>query len=163
MNEEFALPPPSTGMDGGSFVGTYLIVILLAMGFLFALLQYKAAHRTGNADIAWWAFIPIMNTLLLIQMAEKPMSWIIWLIIPGVNIFAFFALWMQAARNAGVSAFWGFLVPLFPLSLVGLFVMATATRPYTYPDFMETAGPSRPQGPKGPGGPPRPRSPQSVG
>ena len=156
MYEEYALEQPgSAGMDGGSFIGTYMIVALLALGFYFALMQYKTAHKTGNADIAWWAFIPIMNTLLLIQMAEKPWHWLVFLLIPGVNIIAYFMLWMAAARNAGCSAFWGFLVMIPPISLLAIFVLATATRPYTYPDFMESSGPSHPQGPK-------PRAPQSV-
>jgi|GEM_PF-2542041 len=159
MYEEYALDPSGSAiMDSGSFIGTYTLALLLAIGFYFAMMQYKTAHKTGNADIAWWAFIPIMNTLLLIQMAEKPWHWILYLLIPIVNIFAFFALWMAAAKNAGCSPVWGFLVMIPPISLLAIFVLATATRPYTYPDFSESSGPSRPQRPSR-----RPRTPQSVG
>ncbi|MCK4301290.1 MAG: hypothetical protein KAW91_00865 [candidate division Zixibacteria bacterium] len=127
---------------------TYLIVI--AVWLYFSYMQYRMAHKTGQANIAWWAFVPILNTLLLIQMAEKPMWWLLLLLVPFVNIIAFFALWIQAARNCGQSAIWGFLVMIPLLNILALFVLAYSSRPIVYP---ETPPPSQR----------KPQTPQRIG
>ena len=134
----------------------WLIAIVLLLGLYHAFMQYKIAQLTGPASKAWWAFIPIMNTLLLIKMAYKPMHWFVYLLIPGVNIVMFFILWYQAAENSGKSGVWGILAMLPPLSMIALFVLAFGNRPYVYPDMWTPDAPSQQP-------PTQPRTPQSVG
>lgn len=132
---------------GETVIGLYLWIMFFIFFGVMALLQYRVAHKTGNSDTAWWAFIPILNTILLIQMARKPMWWVVLLMIPVVNMVVFFILWIQTAKNAGSSAFWGFLC-MFPLiNLVALFMIAHGSHAYTYPDFMDDPGPPRPKQP----------------
>ena len=153
MYDDYAAYDPSAnpGMTGDMVIGTYGWIITLAYFGLFMFLQYKIAHRTGHADTAWWAFVPILNTLLLIGMAGKPIKWFWLLMIPFVNFFAFFALWISVARNCGQSGVWGFFC-MFPLiNILPMFVLAMSTRPYSYPNFSDETSP------------PRPRKPEQVG
>lgn len=131
---------------------SWLLMIVYIVYFMF--MQYKIAHRTGQSDTAWWAFVPILNTLLLIQMAGKSWKWFWLLLIPIVNAITFFILRINVARNCGQSGFWGFLV-MFPLvNVIPLFVLAMSSRPYVYPEFMDET----PPGPSTP-----PRRPEQVG
>jgi len=130
--------------------------IALAFYVYFAFMQYKLAHITGPSKDAWWAFIPIMNTILLINMARKPMWWLALLFIPIVNVVAFFMLWHATAVNAGKSGFWGILVMVPFINVVAMFVLAFGNRPYEYPADVTP-------GPASPGPDQRPKQPSQVG
>ncbi len=148
MYDDYQMYDPGPATTGETMMTIYTMVPFLAYGFYVAFMQYKIAHRTGQADTAWWAFIPILNTLLLISMAGKSLKWIWLLLIPFVNVFAFFSLWMNTARNCGQSAVWGFLVMIPFINVIALFVLAMSSRPYVYPDFEDETGPTKPRKPQ---------------
>lgn len=79
-------------------------------------------------------------------MAGKPWHWFFILLIPFVNIVAFFMLWIATAKNAGVFGIWGFLALIPVINLLALFIMAFSARSYEYPDYDEAppSPPSRP-------------------
>ena len=139
---------PSTGAGPSGYIAAFMWVALIAVYLYFAFMQYKmAANKTGNADMAWFAFIPILNTVLLIKMADKPMWWFLLLLVPIVNVIAFFILWMEAAKACSQSPAWGFLMLIPPLSFVAAFILAYGSRPVVYPDApSETKRPQTPVG-----------------
>lgn len=139
---------------GDAVLDVFGIVFAIALYLFYSYMQYRiASNKTGHADIAWWAFIPLANTFLLIKMAGKPGSWFFLLLIPLVNVVAFFILWINVAKVCDQSPVWGFLVMVPPISLLAIFVLAYGSRPYTYP-----ASPATPTTP-----PSRPRTPQRLG
>ena len=101
--------------------------VILAVYFYFAWSQYKIAQKVGCADRAWWAFVPVMNTFLLIRTAAKEWWWFLFLLVPVVNVFMFAILWMETARACGHSPLWGFLVLVPFLNFVAVGVMAFST------------------------------------
>ncbi len=124
---------PGMTAAGGAFM-LFMWAAMAALYFYFAFMQFRIASvKTGNADIAWFAFVPILNTILLIKMAAKPMWWIFLLLIPIVNLVAFFALWMEVAKACDQSPVWGFLTMIPPISLVSIFVMAYGSRSFDHP------------------------------
>ncbi len=145
MNEQLYMEP--SGPAGpGMLLGGFFWMVMLAVYVYFAFMQYRmAANKTGNADIAWWAFIPIMNTLLLIKMAGKEMWWFLLLLIPVVNAVSFFILWINAAKNCGQSGVWGFLMMIPFLNFIAAFVLAYGSRSM---DYGQPASPSRPRQPQ---------------
>lgn len=131
MYDDIYMEPANTGLS--SAIGALSWAIIIAFYLYFTFMHYRiAAYKTGDGSIAWWAFIPILNTLLLIKMAEKPMWWFFILIIPFVNVFAFFILWMEVAKLCGQSPVWGFLVLIPLLNIVAIFVLAYGSRPIEY-------------------------------
>jgi hypothetical protein len=123
MYEDYAYGTTSGG--GDMVFGAFAWFVVIALYLYFSFMQYRiASNKTGNADVAWWAFIPILNTILLIKMAEKPMWWFFLLLVPFVNIFAWFALWMSVAKNCGQSQVWGFLVLIPLINFVAIFILA---------------------------------------
>jgi hypothetical protein len=112
--------------DGGAGFGAVFFLIMLAVYFYFAFTQYKIAQKVGCADKAWWSFVPVLNTFLLIQMAGKDWFWFLFCLIPLVNLIAFAILWMEVAKASGSSSIWGLLVLVPFLNFVAMGVMAFA-------------------------------------
>ena len=108
----------------GSGVSAIFWIVLLAVYFYFAWTQYRIAQKVGCSDKAWWSFVPILNTFLLISMAGKEWYWFLFCLIPLVNIVAWAILWIEVAKTSGNSPFWGVMVLLPFVNFVALGVMA---------------------------------------
>lgn len=52
--------------------------------------MWKTFEKAGKPG--WAALIPIYNTIILLEIVGKPMIWILWLIIPCVNVV--FGIWL---------------------------------------------------------------------
>ncbi len=94
MYEDYAYSSASS--TGDTFMTAFGWFVFLALYLYFSFMMYKMAQKTGQADNAWFAFIPILNTVLLVQMAEKPLYWLLFLFIPIVNVFIFFKLCFES-------------------------------------------------------------------
>lgn len=122
----------------GALSGPFAIIqsyawLIMAAGYvLCAWLQSRIARKTGPEENAWWAYVPIMNTFLLIKMADKPMWWFLLLLVPLVNIVTFVMLWISVAQRAGQAGFWGFLAMVPGANLAALIVMAFGNRRYDH-------------------------------
>lgn len=140
--QEFTYEASGGSMTGDAVMSGYAIAVAVAAWLFFSFMQYRiAANKTGNADIAWWAFIPVANTFLLIAMAGQRWSFFLLLLVPFVNIIAFFYLWVKVADNCYQSKFWGAMV-MFPfINVVAMIVLAYGSRPYRYPG--DSDGPQR--------------------
>ncbi len=113
---------PFTAQDGA--IVTYSWLVAIAGYVYFAFMQQRIAQKIGLYDCAWWAYVPILNTFLLIKMADKPTWWFVLLLIPVANVVTFFLLWMNAARACGHAPLWGFLTMVPVINLVSVYVMA---------------------------------------
>jgi len=82
-----------------AFLGIMLVWILIvaAIYVYMAICLMKIAKKTDTPN-RWFAWIPILNLVLMIQVAKKPMWWIIMLFIPLVNIVFSVLLWMGVAE-----------------------------------------------------------------
>lgn len=67
----------------GLVAGMFLIVLLVGLAFYayFAICLMKIAEKT-NTENAWWAWVPLLNIILLIKIAGKPLWWFLLLLIP---------------------------------------------------------------------------------
>ncbi|MFQ5453716.1 MAG: DUF5684 domain-containing protein [Candidatus Zixiibacteriota bacterium] len=114
-------------------IGMIVWLVMIAIYLYFAFMQYKIAQNCSCKDNAWWSFIPIMNTVLLVKMSGKPMWWFLMLLVPMVNIIAFFVLWVAVAKNCGQSAVWGVMTMIPPISFVAFYILAYKNKPLSYP------------------------------
>jgi hypothetical protein len=144
MNQDLAYDPAYG--SGGAF-GLLGWVIILGLWVYLGYCMYKMAQKCGCSDSAWWGFVPILSTFLLIKMAQKPLWWFVLCLIPVVNIVAFFVMWIEAAKYAGSTALWGFLVMIPFINLVALGVLAFSSPkrlphapPQTAPPRREEVG-----------------------
>ena len=109
--------------------------IALISHFLLALPLWKMATRTKD-EPKWFAWVPILNALLILKVAKKPYWWLILLFVPFVNFIILVVIFMALCERFGVNKWWGLLGFFSPANLVLLYYLAYAT------DSVATATPA---------------------
>ena len=90
------------------------IVVSIIAGF------WKVFEKAGKPG--WAALIPIYNVIVLIDIAGKPLWWIILMFIPFVNLIVVIIVQLSIAKNFGKSVGYGiglFLLPVVFYPLLG--------------------------------------------
>jgi hypothetical protein len=104
-------------------------IIFLAV-YIYSALALMAIAKKTKTPNAWLAWIPVVNTYLVIQMAKQPWWHIFALLlsfIPVVGGYAFLALsafwWWKIAENIGRDGWQGILmvIPVVNLIMAGVF------------------------------------------
>ncbi len=106
-------------MLAGMFGTTFLL--LFAVFYIYvALALMTIANKTGTPN-GWLAWIPIANIVLMLNIAKKPIWWIILFLIPLVNIIMIILVWMGVAEARNKPGWWGILmiVPVVNLIVPG--------------------------------------------
>lgn len=78
----------------GLGIGTMIMSLLVYVFYGYCM--YRIFQKAGRED-AWAAFVPIYNTIVLLDIVKKPIWWIILLLIPFVNLYA---CWVVCDRLA---------------------------------------------------------------
>lgn len=108
------------------FLGGFMLVggIVGAVLYLFfAFCLFKIGKKL-DVEMAWLAFIPIVQVWVFVASAGKPWWWILLLFIPVINLIIGIYLWMCIAENLGKSKWLGILMILPLINLVMLAVFA---------------------------------------
>lgn len=108
--------------------GAMFWMFIIAAYLFFAYTQYRIAQKAG-CNNAWWAFIPIMNMILLTQTANKPAWWFAFMLVPIANIFVLGYLWAETAKNINHPAFWGWMMLVPVMNIVSPIVLAFSGSP----------------------------------
>lgn len=130
----------------GAMGGVVMLLFLVGFWVFMSLTFVGIANKLGHTEHAWWGWVPIMNTFLIIEMAGKPMHWFVFLLIPIVNIIVFTMLWMEIAKRRGYSPFVGFLciLPLVQFVSMGMLAWGAGSTPNRFPAGSQPA-PMAPQ------------------
>ena len=123
--------PTTSTSDDPAALGFRLGV--LCCQFVFALAVYifmaycisRIAKKTGHADKTIWAWIPVLNILLLLEVSGKPMWWILLYLIPFVNIVVGLIVWMSVAEKCGKESWWGLLTLIPIVNFVIIYMMGS--------------------------------------
>jgi Family of unknown function (DUF5684) len=92
---------------GGFFV-IFCIVFLVA--YVYHALALQAIAEKTNTENAWLAWIPIVNLILMLNIAKKPIWWIILFFIPLLGFVMLVLVWMGIAEARGKPNWWGILI-----------------------------------------------------
>ena len=97
----------------------YFIIMIIFYVYM-AICLMKIAQKT-NTENAWFAWIPILNIVLMLMVAKKPIWWLILMLIPIVNIIIAIIVWMAIAEARGKPNWIGILmiVPFVNLIIPG--------------------------------------------
>ncbi len=97
---------------GGIAFGMCCLYWIFIIGFYvyMALALQTIAKKLGATDKSWWAWIPIMNVLLMLELANKELWWLVLLFIPIVNIVISVIVWMAIAEARGKPSWWGIMM-----------------------------------------------------
>jgi hypothetical protein len=94
------------------FMGGFLVIfcIIFLLAYIYHALAIQTIAQKTNTENPWLAWIPILNLILMINIAKKPIWWIILCFIPLVNIVIYILLWMGIAEARGKPNWWGILM-----------------------------------------------------
>lgn len=102
--------------------GLMLFFVFIGAGFYiyFSLALMTIAKKTGTEN-GWFAWIPILNVILMLSIAKKPIWWIILFLIPLANIVVAILVWMGVAEARNKPNWWGILmiVPIVNIIVPG--------------------------------------------
>lgn len=95
---------PDVGAGGAAAGGLFMLIQLaLIVGFIAGM--WKTFVKAGKPG--WGAIIPIYNVILLLEIAGRPLWWILLFLIPLVNFIFYIIVSMDVARNFGKGAGFG--------------------------------------------------------
>jgi hypothetical protein len=86
-----------------------MIVFWLAAYVYFSLAFQTIATKTNTAN-AWLAWVPIANIILMLNIARKPLWWILLLFVPLLNIVILIMIFMAIAEARHKPSWWGILL-----------------------------------------------------
>lgn len=113
-----------------------LFSILTVLSLYGLYLLFKKAGKQG-----WEAIVPFYREYILAQLTARPTWWVILLIVPIVNIFIFYGLYLDFIKSFGKRRFWenaaAVLVPFIVLPLWGKDPLVRYLGQANSPEFKE--------------------------
>ena len=130
---------PYDGMNSGDVAGAMsmgfgMLIFYLIVYLFFSYCLYKIFQKAGRED-AWAAFIPIYNTIVLLEIVKKPIWWFIMLFIPFVNLIFIIMIYDRLSKFYGKATLMTVLLVILPF--IGLPLLAfgdAAYNPNALPD-----------------------------
>jgi len=77
----------------------FAFLFVAAMYVLFAGAYFSLAKKAGLDDIAWFAFVPILNSILQLKMIKESGWWVLMYLVPFANL-VFAIIWQVRLLNA---------------------------------------------------------------
>ena len=99
----------------------YLAIFILMFASMWII--FKKAGKPG-----WAAIVPIYNTIIMLEIAKKPIWWILLMFIPFVNIIVSFIVTYNLSKTFGKGT--GFAIGLIILPLIFYPIMAFGKSTY---------------------------------
>lgn len=99
---------------------------LLVFHFIMAAALWKMAARTKDGP-QWFALVPLLNIVLFLKIAKKPLWWLILFFLPIVNLVTVVVASMALCERFGVNKWWGLVSLVNPFNLVLFLYLAYGT------------------------------------
>ncbi|GGI22971.1 DUF5684 domain-containing protein [Pedobacter mendelii] len=121
----------SSGIAAG--IGAGVIFAYLAVIVVAVIGMWKTFEKAGKPG--WAAIVPIYNIIILLEIVGKPMIWILWLIIPCVNLV--FSVWLYNLVSKSYGKSEGFTVGLILLPFIFWPILGFGDAKYLGPSAAE--------------------------
>jgi magnesium-transporting ATPase (P-type) len=117
----FAQEGPSTAQFAAMGAMFVVMMVFFVAIYIYYALAFQTIAKKTNTENGWLAWIPIANIILLLNIAKKPLWWIILCLIPLVNLVIIIIVFMAVAEARKKPSWWGILmiVPLVNLIVPG--------------------------------------------
>lgn len=113
--------------------GGYLVG-LMVIGVIMIIAMWKIFRKAGKPG--WAAIVPIYNIIVLLQIVELPLWYLLLFFIPLVNIFAIFRIYIALAHKFGKSTGFGVLSVFF--GIICLPILAFGKAQYEGGEYQST-------------------------
>lgn len=113
---------------GATFFFIYLAILIVAIAGM-----WKTFEKAGKPG--WAAIIPIYNIYIMIEIVGKPSIWLLWCILPCVNIV--FSIWLINLMSKSFGKEEGFTVGLVLLGFIFWPILGFGSAKYVGPSAAE--------------------------
>ena len=103
----------SSDESGGAIIGIIFGLIWIAVVVTVFVGMWKVFSKAGKPG--WAIIIPIYNIIVILQIARKPIWWIILLFIPLVNIIISIIVAIEIAKGFGKGTGFGLGLAFLPI------------------------------------------------
>lgn len=93
-------------------------VVFFAAFYIYAAVCLQIIARKTNTPDGWLAWIPIANFILMLNIAHRPVWWILLLLVPIVNIVIGVIVWMEIAKARRKPQWWGVMTIVPVMNLI---------------------------------------------
>ena len=94
--------------------------IVIVVSYIYMAIALQTIAKKTNTENPWFAWIPILNFILMIKIAEKPIWWILLYFVPIVDIVIIIIVYIEILKKRNYSPWW---VILFFIPIVNYFAM----------------------------------------
>ena len=107
------------------FAGVYMIVVLVfgLGGYIFSALALMKIGKEMGYENPWFAWVPILNSVMMLQLGEQNPWLLLLLLIPGIGAFIVMILTIIALMNITEKRGYEKLLALLILVPFGMFVL----------------------------------------
>ena len=92
------------------------VFLFIVAAYCFCAVSLKRiAEKAGQSERSWYAWIPIVNVVLLCRIAGRPGWWTILMLIPVVNIVFSIIVWIDVAKACSKPSWLGVVIVLVPI------------------------------------------------
>ncbi len=104
------------GDDAAAAAAAAMAMVILLVELVLAIIMivgmWKVFTKAGKPG--WAAIVPIYNIIVILEIAGKPVWWIILFLIPCVNLIMAILTYMGLAKNFGKSEAYGLGLAFLP-------------------------------------------------
>ncbi len=117
-----------SAMQSQGGMPTGLLIFIIALWLLVIVSMWKVFTKAGKPG--WASIIPIYNLVVLLQIIQKPLWWIVMFFIPLVNFVFLILFYIGLAKAFGKGG--GFAVGLIFLGIIFFPILAFGSAQYVY-------------------------------
>jgi hypothetical protein len=117
------------GLIAGLF-GLVFVVFALALAVVMIASMWKIFVKAGKPG--WAAIIPIYNIIVLLEIIEKPIWWIVLFFLPFANVVAAVLIDIELAKKFGKDALFGIGLLLLPIVFFPILAFGSARYKTSY-------------------------------
>lgn len=121
------MTPYEQGLSGAPLL--FVVILGIAIYVYTAYCLSVIAKKTGTPN-EWWAWIPVLNLLLMLKIARLPLWWALGFLlafIPVVNLLVLALaayIWWKVAERRNRPGWWGIVMLIGPINLILLWFLA---------------------------------------
>ena len=117
------------GLIAGLF-GLVFAVVALALVVVMIASMWKIFDKAGKPG--WAAIVPIYNIIVLLEIIEKPIWWIVLFFLPFANVVAAVLIDIELAKKFGKDALFGIGLLLLPIVFFPILAFGSARYKTSY-------------------------------
>jgi ABC-type Na+ efflux pump permease subunit len=109
--ETIELSDAQAAAFGAAMIGFSLVMFVVGIAvYIYMGLCLFLIAKKKKEENAWFAWLPVLNFILMCQIAKKPLWWVLLLFVPFVNLVMAILLMVEFLKALGKPGWWVILM-----------------------------------------------------